>query len=195
MKTVNWFGVAAGALMLILPFLGAWWQMEVGIEAVKLELSPFYYHMSILEQPLTSPLIGYLILAAKLTVIVGGVLMIIGSLITGRWWGRKLMRFGAMKVLWFLVMLLILLVVGAFFLNNFLPSMIGGAERNLEIQIPYIIGTSNSIIQSENVDLVAPTRASLTPSFWTAVLTASLGIAARIYHGKVERIENREDVE
>lgn len=186
MKIVNWFGVAAGVLMIILPFLGAWWHAEVGIGALKLELSPFYYHMSILEQPLASPLIGYLILAAKLTVIIGGFLMILGSLTTDRWWGRKLMRFGAMKVLWFLTILLILLLVGTFFMNNFLPDLIGAGSGNVKIQIPYIVGTSTSIIQSENVTLIAPTSASLTLSFWVAVLTASLGIIARSYHGKIE---------
>lgn len=190
-KTVNWFGVAAGGLMLILPFLGAWWQVELGVEAMKLELSPFYYHMSVLEQPLTSPLVEYLILAAKLTVIVGGSLMIVGSLKTDRWWGRKLMRFGAMKVLWFLVMLLIILVAGAFFINYFLPNLVGGEAGSVEIQVPYIVGTSNSVIQSEGVTVTAPTSASLTQSFWLAVLTAFLGIAARIYHGRVEGIRSR----
>ncbi|KXA91674.1 hypothetical protein AKJ57_00240, partial [candidate division MSBL1 archaeon SCGC-AAA259A05] len=187
MRSVNWFGVAAGVLMLLVPFLGAWWCAEVGAEALKLELSPFYYHVSILEQPLTSSLVGYFILAAKLTVIIGGSLMIVGSLKTDKWWGKKLMRFGAMKVLWFLVMLLILLIAGTFFINNFLPDLIGGRGGNVEIQIPYIIGTSNSVIQSENVTVVAPTSASLTPSFWVAVLTAFLGIVARIYHGRIEK--------
>lgn len=190
LKIINWFGIGAGILMLILPFLGAWWQAEVGSGAMELAFSPFYYHVSFLEQTLSSPLVSFFILAAQLTIIIGGVLMITGSIATDQWWGKKLMRFGAMKVFWFLIMLIALLLLGAFFVNNFLPNMLsgmagGGGGMTTQLQVPYIMGSSTSTIQASGATISAPISTSLTPMFWVAVLTAGLGIAARIYHGRL----------
>ncbi|GAI08947.1 unnamed protein product, partial [marine sediment metagenome] len=38
---MNWFGLVAGALMLLLPFLGPWWSATVGTGAMDLALSPY----------------------------------------------------------------------------------------------------------------------------------------------------------
>ncbi|KXB03135.1 hypothetical protein AKJ48_04190 [candidate division MSBL1 archaeon SCGC-AAA261O19] len=190
LKIINWFGIGAGILMLALPFLGAWWQAEVGTGAMELAFSPFYYHVSFLEQTLTSPLVGYFILAAKLMIIIGGALMITGSMATDRWWGKKLMRFGAMKVFWFLIILIALLLLGAFFVNNFLPGILsgmveGGGGVTTQFQVPYIAGSTTSTIQASGATISAPISTSLTSAFWIAVITAGLGIAARIYHGRL----------
>lgn len=188
LSIINWFGVAAGALMLILPFLGAWWRAEVGTGALEFGISPFYYNVSIMGESLTSSLVGYVVLAAQLTSIIGGALLIVGSLGTDQWWGKKLMRFGAMKMVWFVVSLVAVLLVGAFLLNNVLPGFLsnaGGGGADMQLEAPYLIGTSTSTIQQENVSFSAPISTSLTPIFWVAVLTAGLGVAARIYHGKL----------
>lgn len=188
LKVINWFGIATGVLMIVLPFLGAWWQATVGTGALQLGFSPFYYHVAILGQPITSSLVGFFILAAKLTVIIGGGLMIVGSLTTDRWWGKKLMRFGAMKVFWFVIMLIGLLLVGAFLANNFLPDMLSnmaGGGASIQLDIPYVIGTSTSSIQAQNATISAPITASLTFEFVIAVITAGLGIVTRIYHGRL----------
>ncbi|MCK4405143.1 MAG: hypothetical protein KAV43_01375, partial [Hadesarchaea archaeon] len=110
---MNWFGLVAGALMLLLPFLGPWWSATVGTGAMDLALSPFDYRISLLEQPITSTLVGYFLLAAKLSVMIGGALMIAGSVGAKRWWGRRLVRFGAMRVFWMIIGLIALLLVGA----------------------------------------------------------------------------------
>ncbi|MEA1904521.1 MAG: hypothetical protein U9M97_01390 [Candidatus Hadarchaeota archaeon] len=187
---VNWFGVAAGVLMLVLPFMGSWWQATVGTEALEFSFSPFNYDASLMDQPLTSHLVGYFMLAAKLVVIIGGVLMLAGSLMPTRWWGKRLVRFGAMKVFWMIVMIIVMLLVGAFFMNKFLPGIISGmaeGEGEVQLNVPYIAGTTTSSIQAENATLTAPVNTSLTVVFWMAVLVAGLGIGARIYHGRLLR--------
>ncbi len=185
---VNWFGVAAGVLMLVLPFMGSWWEATVGTGAVEFSFSPFNYDASLMDQPLTSPLVGYFMLAARLMVIIGGVLMLAGSLMPTRWWGRRLVRFGAMKVFWMIIMIIVMLLAGAFFMNKFLPGIISEmaeGEGEVQLNVPYIVGTTTSSVQAEDATLTAPINTSLTVIFWVAVLVAALGIGARVYHGRL----------
>ena len=198
---VNWFGLVAGVLMLVLPFLGPWWRATVGTGAADVALSPFDYHISLLGRPITSTLIGYFLLATKLSVIIGGALMIAGSVGAKRWWSRRLARFGAMKVFWMVIGLILMLVLGAFLLNNILPSLLsgmaGGAAPGgpgaMQLNVPYIAGTTTSTFQMGAATVSAPITASLTGVFWVAIVVAALGIAARIYHrrfvklGKLEK--------
>lgn len=187
-KLINWFGIVTGIFMIVLPFLGAWWRAEVGAGAIELAISPFYYQINVIGQTLTSPLISYLIIGAQLAVIIGGVFMIIGSLKVDKWWGEKLMRFGAMKVFWLLIILLIILLIGALIMNNFLPNAIAGSiegEANINLNIPYIIGSATTTIEAPGISIMAPIENSLTPVFGLAALTAVLGILARIYHNKL----------
>ena len=179
LRTVNWFGLAAGAMMLVLPFMGAWWYAEVGDSAMRLELSPFHYSVEILEQPLTSSLVGYFLLGVKLSVLIGGLLLSVGSLATNRWWGEKLMRFGATKVLWMVVSFIITLVLGALLLNHVLPAFMSGMLRGgeMSLNVPYVVGASASTVQVENATLSAPLTLSFTETFWIAVFTAILGLS------------------
>ncbi len=190
---VNWLGLVAGVLMLMLPFLGPWWSATVGTGAADVALSPFDYNISLLGQPISSTLVGYFLLAAKLSVIIGGALMIAGSVGAKRWWGRRLVRFGAMKVFWMLIGLIALLLVGAFFVNSILPSLLGGMggeEVAMQLNVPYIAGTTTSTIQvGDAATITAPITSSLTGIFWVAVLAAALGVAARIYHRRFVKLE------
>jgi hypothetical protein len=45
---INWFGIAASVLMLLLPFLGFWWVGTIGTGAMEIGLSPFDINMSML---------------------------------------------------------------------------------------------------------------------------------------------------
>jgi len=181
---MNWFGLVAGALMLLLPFLGPWWSATVGTGAIDLAMSPFDYRISLLEQPITSTLIEYFLLAAKLSVMIGGALMIAGSVGPKRWWGRRLVRFGAMRVFWMIIGLIGFLLVGALVMNIILPGLMSGMLEggSMQINVPYVEGATTSTIQVDAVTITAPITASLTEIFWVAVLVAALGVAARIYH-------------
>jgi hypothetical protein len=187
LKVINWIGVVAGVLMLTLPFMGPWWRAEVGTDAMNLAFSPFHYSADFLGLPITSTLVGYFILAAQLTVVIGGALLLTGSLMTDRWWGKKLMRFGAMKVFWMMIMFLVVMLLGAFAMNEFLPNMMSDMAEggSVQVNVPYIAGSTTSTIQMEGATITAPITASLTGVFWVAVLTASLGLGARIYHGRL----------
>ncbi|TES83164.1 MAG: hypothetical protein E3J91_03630 [Hadesarchaea archaeon] len=189
---MNWFGLVAGALMLLLPFLGPWWRATVGTGAMDIALSPFDYSISLLGQSISSTLVGYFLLAAKLSVIIGGVLMIAGSVGPKRWWGRRLVRFGAMKVFWMVIGLIALLLLGAFFLESILPNLMSGMVEGgtMQFNVPYVEGVATSTIQmGDAATITAPITASLTEIFWVAILVAALGIAARIYHRRLVKPE------
>lgn len=193
LHSINWVGLAAGVLMLILPFMGAWWKAIVGEGALEMAFSPFFYKIDIVGASLTSSLVGYFILAAQLTVLIGGGLMIAGSLTANQWWGEKLVRWGAMKVVWMLVMLLVVLVGGALFMNKLLPSLLSGmmGDLSMNLSLPYLVGTGKaSILTKDAVRISGSVTAELTSSFWLAAVTAGLGIGTRFYQSKV--IEKQE---
>jgi len=185
-RPVNWFGLLAGISMLILPFLGYWWHAAVGKGAAELALSPFDYHMSFAGWSISSTLVGYFLLAAKLSVMVGGVLMVVASALPLRWWSKRVLKFGATTVLWMVISLLMALVAGAFFMNAVLPALLSGlipaAGVSVQLNVPYISGTAASEIAGGGASISAPITASLTWVFWVAIAVAALGIAARIYH-------------
>lgn len=193
-SSVNWIGLVAGVLMLIVPFRGAWWRAVVGTGALKMSFSPFYYEVVFAGQEITSQLVGFFILAAQLTVLVGGGLMIVGSLTATRWWGKRLVEWGSMKVVWMLVSIIVLVVLGALFANEFLPSLLssfGGEETSTQFSLPYLIGSGQAeIVVDGKVTINAPMTAELTSSFWLTVVAAIFGVGAKIYHGRLmNRIE------
>lgn len=188
---INWLGVVAGILMIALPFFGPWWVGTVGTGALVFKLSPFYLSMSFMGQVITSSLLSLFLLAAEVAIVLGGVFMIIGSVLPERWWSKQLVKFGAMKPLWAIVGLVISLVVISFFINNILPGLLPGilgqsgaaGEVLVQFSLPYITGTGASAIQvGSGITVNAPVTFALTPIFWVAVVAAVLGVAARIYH-------------
>lgn len=197
LQSVNWFGLASGVLMLLLPFMGFWWVGTAGTGAMEIGLSPFDFSASLLGVPLTSPLVGLFLLAAKISMLIAGSLMIAGSLFATSWWGKHLIRFGVMKPFWMIIMLIAMLVIGAFLFNNILPSVIsgmaGGTQGGLlvNLDIPYIVGSTMSTIQiGTNATISAPITLSLTGTFWVATVVAALGIVSRIYQRKLSRPKN-----
>lgn len=189
MREINWIGLATGILMLILPFMGVWWKVVVGTGAFKIAISPFKYEILLAGETLTSPLVSYFIIAAKLTLLGGGSLMIVGSLAGRRWWGRKLVGWGAMKATWMLIFLIAALSIGTLLMNKFLPSFLTGMFEeggSAQLELPYLIGTGHASIQpQEGVTISGPITASLTPSFWMAVVTAGMGVGTKIYQNKI----------
>ncbi|KXB07670.1 hypothetical protein AKJ51_00560 [candidate division MSBL1 archaeon SCGC-AAA382A20] len=187
---VNWFGIAGGVLMLALPFLGAWWTAAAGDGVITVSFSPFFYRFTVIGETLTSTLVNYMILAAKLTVLVGGVFLILGSVFSFKWWGRKLVRWGCLKVMWMAVLLVVSLFLGSLLFNRFLDSILAnftGGEVPLEFSLPYLIGKGQAIADvQQGITLKAPIQMRFTPAFIIAILTAALGIGAKIYNSKVK---------
>lgn len=194
-SAINWPGLISGLLMIALPFLGPWWIGKVG-EALELALSPFNLSMSVFGKPISSNLVDLLLLAVAVGTVIAGVLMMVASAFPRRWWSKHLIRYGATKPFWAVVGLIVFLIVGAFLLNNVLPKMLssmiggqaGGLEVSINLDLPYIIGTSYSLIKiGEMASITAPVTFSFTYAFLVAIFTSALGITARIYHRRYSK--------
>ncbi len=195
-SSMNWLGVVAGALMVVLPFLGPWWIGQAGAGAFEVAFSPFDVSINLLGSSIHSSIVDLFLLAARIAMILGGIFLILGSLFAKRWWSKRLVRFGIMKPFWAVVGLFILLVLGAFIVNYvlpmLLPNLVAGAGDiggvTIDLNLPYVVGTSNSTIQIGTMaTITAPISFSLTWVFWFAVVVAALAIAARIYHRRLTK--------
>ena len=178
-KRVNWVGIVAAIAMLILPFLGAWWRVSAGGEAITTSVSPFNVDIVILGEEISIPIIWYVCLGAKLTIFAGGIIMLLGSIAGGRWWSKKLISFGYSKVPFMVVGLVAMAAIGAWAANTWLG-----------LNLPYVVGSSISTLSFDEADVVLPFSAALTPTFWAAVVVAALAIAARIYHRRLMHPES-----
>ncbi len=193
LRSRNFLGVIAGALMLILPFLGPWWVARTGT-AIEIALSPFDMSVLVLGQPLTFDLLWLFLLAEKVAMWIAGAFMILASISPNSWWSKRLFRYGMMKPLWAVIGLVVLVVAGAFLMNTILPSLVsniaGETGATIDISIPYLVGAETSTIQAgSQLTITAQTTTSLTAAFWVAVATAVVAIAARISHRKFTRQE------
>jgi hypothetical protein len=187
----NWPGLVTGVSMLALPFLGFWWVAKAGEGAAELAFSPFDLRVVIAGKVLHSTLIELFLLAAKIAFILGGIFMILSSAFPHRWWSRYLQRFGVMRPFWSVIKLVVMAVVGTFFLTTILPLLIphfigeAGDQVRMEMDIPYLSGSGQATITSELSEISAPINLALTETFWLAVVTAGLGITARVYQRKI----------
>jgi hypothetical protein len=182
---INWPGIIAGILTIMLPFLGGWWVFRLGTEAMIMAVSPFAIDVSIFgETMIVSPLVWWLILGLKLGVVYLGVLLLTGSIlsISNRYAtiADIFVRFSARKLLWLVVAFLAMLLIVSVIMNQ-LPGMLG---LPLQLQVPYLMGTSSFSIGIESMQLTAPIFMGFTQAFALAVIAAALGIAAWIYQKK-----------
>jgi len=137
-KKINWFGVIAGILMIVLPFAGRWWRFTVGTGAIDLTTSPFGITTTAFGQTMESTLAKYIFLGATISIIIAGLFVLFASLLPEQWWSARLMDFGATKVFWMAIWLVMMPLIGAFIANRVLP---GGQTLTI-----YILGATISII-------------------------------------------------
>jgi hypothetical protein len=137
-RKINWFGVIAGILMIVLPFAGGWWHFTVGTGAIDLTTSPFGITTSVFGQTMESTLVRYIFLGATISIIIAGLFMLFASLLPEQWWSARLMNFGATRVFWMAISLVMSPLIGAFIVNKILP---GGQTLTI-----YILGATISII-------------------------------------------------
>jgi len=137
-RTINWFGVIAGILMIVLPFAGRWWRLSVGTGAMDLATSPFGITTTAFGQTMESTLATYIFLGATISIIIAGLFVLFASLLPEQWWSTRLMEFGATKVFWMAIWLVMTPLIGAYIVNNILP---GGQTLTI-----FVLGATISII-------------------------------------------------
>ena len=137
-RKINWFGVIAGILMIVLPFAGRWWHLAVGTGAIDVTTSPFGITTTAFGQNMESTFANYLFLGATITIIIAGLFVLFASLFPESWWSIRLMEFGATRVFWMAISLIVMITIGPFIVNNILP---GGQTLTI-----YVVGAVITII-------------------------------------------------
>lgn len=177
--SINIPGVIAGVLTLILPFLGAWWILTIGTDAIVVNAAPFEVRTVILGNDIASPLFEWFCLGLKLVVMYLGVLLIAGSVLPAMGQSeeiaRILIRFASRKLFWLVLIFVASLIVFITIANQ--------SATHLPIQghLPYLVGTDRVSVDVENVGIAASISMKLTSAFGVAVVAAILGIYSRIF--------------
>jgi hypothetical protein len=182
LNRINWFGVAGGALTLIVIVVSVyfpWWQLTIGENLMKVNASPMNTNFGLLGTQFTIPLISALNIGSLLTFLFSGTIMLIYSLFPTKPYAKDLLGFAWKKPLWSVIfsfagLFIIIVIVGTF----------------LGIKIP-LMGTGTIILPSQytmGVNISVLVTSAFQWPFFLAVTAAVLCIIARFYHRKFARM-------
>lgn len=176
---LNWFGLAGGALtiaVVAISLFSPWWQLIVGENLVKANVSPLNTGFNFLGTAFTIPLILALNISSVLILTVAGIAMLIYSVVPAKPYSKHLLGFAYKKplfsVIFFVVVLYVLIVL--------VQGLVG-------LSIP-LSGTTAATLptnMTQGETLTAQISTGFQWPFWTAVTAAALCVAARIYHRKI----------
>ena len=181
---INWIGVAGGAATLLLIAVSLfvpWWKFTVGTATAgnpafaEANFSPVNLNFSILGNALTIPIIWALNMAALLTLLSGGLIMLIYSVKPDKSYSKKLLGFSWNKPLFAVVLFVVELVALALLAKSIagfnVPLMGSG-----NIQLPQM---------AQGVSISVSVFAAFEWPFYFAIVVAGLCLAARLYHRKI----------
>jgi hypothetical protein len=179
---INWIGMAGGAATLILILISLfvpWWRFTLGNPMLaQASFSPVNLNFSILGSPITIPLIWALNIVSLLSLLSGGIIMVIYSVMPAKPYSKRLLGFAYNKPLYAVVLFAVELVA-----LTLLAKSITGIDFPLMgsaiIQIP------QTITQGTNISVAA--SAALEWPFYFAIAAAVLCVAARLHHGKLTK--------
>lgn len=177
---VNPLGIASALLLFYVASSNKpWWTLtggQEGMQTFSAEVSPFNVAVEVLGKPVTVPILPYLTLAARLSVILAAATILAGSLLANRPWSKPMMSVMGM-------VLPILFICGLFIGLSLAKSYVGvdlplTGESVLSYSIPY---------GEFNIATETPATAALTIEYWIALAAGILSVLARILQGKITR--------
>jgi len=178
---MNMPGVVAGVLTLILPFLGAWWSLTLGTDAIVVTTSPFEAKTFIFGSYIASPLFEWFCLGVMYI----GVLLIAGSVLPAMNRNEDLARmfinFASRKLFWLVLIFVVALVIFVLLLNQTSSVL----PVRIDIPFPYLVWTKSLSADMGNMGIVIPICAEFTYAFGVAVIAAVSAVYSRIYHEKL----------
>ncbi|MEM1587270.1 MAG: hypothetical protein QXX99_06155 [Candidatus Bathyarchaeia archaeon] len=178
MRSINWLGIAGGAAAIILIAVSlhtSWWQLTIGEDFLKINISPFNFDFSFLSTSFLIPLILALNLSSLLMLLIGGIILIVYSLNPSKTYSKRLLCFAYKKPLYSVIFFLIGIIAVTLILNLM-----------FSISIP-IYGASQVRLSDARLGATinVPVTAGFKWPFWFAIITVALCIAARLYHKKL----------
>jgi hypothetical protein len=185
-RKINWFGLAGGAgtiALIIVSLFVPWWIFKVGSGSesgrglIEAAVSPINTSFSGLgSDAFTVPLMWALNLTSLLTLAIGGIIMLIYSVVPLKPYSKRLLDFSYRKPLYSVAFFVVSLIALTLLVNGFLGFNVPIAG-SANVQIPRSFTTGASISMLVSADFLWP--------FWLSVIVAALCVAARVYHRKL----------
>jgi hypothetical protein len=138
------------------------------------EVSPFNISVEVLGKPVIVPMLFYLTMAARLSILLAAATTLSGSLLIKKPWSKPLISLrGLMLPLLFLAGLFVTLNLASSYANVSLP-LIGRST------IRYTIDYGGLRIDTETA-----VEAALTQEYWIALTAGALSALAKAVHGRI----------
>ena len=179
-RKINLLGIAGGIAALILAAVSLfvpWWQLSIADGFAKLNVSPLNTNVSLPGySAVTVPLIWAINMACALSLIASGIIMLIYATSPLKPYAKRLLGFAYKTPLVLVVLFTVFLFVITFV-----------AQKAVGIDIPLMGSASLQVPQTitQNVIISVAVSATLLWTYWFAVVTAGLCVAARIFHRKI----------
>jgi hypothetical protein len=175
---VNLPGIAATLLLLYTVSSNRpWWRMHGCIEdqcTFSANISPFAIAVEILGRPVNVPIIPYLTLAARLSILLAAIAILVGSVLVRKPWSKPMISMTGLALpVTFLLGLFIGLKVAGSYLGIDLP-LTGKFE--MRYAVPY---------GGLSINVLTPAVASLTDDYWIALTAGAISALAKAIHGRM----------
>ncbi|MFB3888230.1 MAG: hypothetical protein ACE14S_01985 [Candidatus Bathyarchaeia archaeon] len=180
-KRVNWLGLAGGAATLSLVVVSVfvpWWILKLGDPQhalVEANVSPVNTHLEGLGDSFTTPLLWAVNIAGALSLAAGGIVMLVYSVLPAKPYSRRLLGFSYRKPLYLVAFFVASLFLLALIANGFGYNLPLTGSANVQLPKSMTPGATISALVT----------ADFQWSFWLAIATAGLCLAARVYHKRV----------
>jgi hypothetical protein len=180
-RQYNYVALAAGILTIVLISASVfvpWWQFAVGNPAfATVNFSPVNFNFALFNTLLTVPILWALNIACLLTLLAGGVAMLVYSVLPNKSYSKQILGFGYKKPFYALILFIVELLI-LYFSATMLTGMSFPLIGSTMLALPSALapgGISVSVVVS----------AAFGWTFYLAVAVVVLCIAARVFHRKV----------
>ncbi|MCL5877372.1 MAG: hypothetical protein M1540_06130 [Candidatus Bathyarchaeota archaeon] len=181
-RQINYVALVAGVLTLVLIAASVfvpWWQFNVGNPALaSVNFSPVNFNLALFNTILTVPIIWALNLACLLTLLAGGISLLVYSVLPTKSYAKSLLGFGYKKPLYAVILFMVELIVlylSVTLLTGVNLPLIGSAS----LQLPDIL--------SGGITVKVAVSAFFNWTFYFAIAVVVLCFAARVYHRKAAK--------
>lgn len=175
---INTLGILSALLFFYISLSNKpWWTITGGLNgehSFSAEISPFTFEAQILGKPLTLPIMPYLILASKLTMLLAAATILTGSFLPTKPWSKPLMSIrGALLPIIFPIGISIGLQMVRSYTGMDIP-IVGNFTLNYSISHDH-----------QSISTHTPSTTALTPEYWIALAAGAIAVLARILQSKI----------
>jgi hypothetical protein len=192
-RQINFVALIASVMTFVLIAVSVfvpWWQLTVGNPVfVTVNFSPVNFNFSLFNTLLTVPLIWALNLACLLTLLAGGIGLLVYSILPTKPYAKSVLGFGYKKPLYAFILFIVELLV-----LYFSATMLTGASFPL-------VGSSVLALPSAlipgGIDISIDVSAAFGWTFYLAIVVVALCLAVRVFHkritGSLAQVVNQSD--